>query len=117
MPRDITFPESLHFSLVTPSSVGYGDIQPHTGFSRLITAAEILLGILLLPFGFSAIISHRNDRRGDQAGDAHSAGIQGGGDLFHCRNHPSRIGAPAPHRVRHDGGLKWQIQRPAPSPG
>ena len=42
MPRDITFPESLHFSLVTLSSVGYGDIQPHTGFSRLITAAEIL---------------------------------------------------------------------------
>lgn len=64
-PRDITFPESLYFSLVTLSTVGYGDIQPHTGFSRLITAAEILLGILLLLFGFSAIISHRNDRRGD----------------------------------------------------
>ncbi|WP_037458107.1 ion channel [Skermanella stibiiresistens] len=63
-PRDITFPESLYFSLVTLSTVGYGDIQPHTGFSRLIAATEILLGILLLLFGFSAIISHRTDRRG-----------------------------------------------------
>jgi voltage-gated potassium channel len=61
-PRDITFPESLYFSLVTLSTVGYGDIQPHTGFARLITATEILLGVLLL-FGFSAIISHRSDWR------------------------------------------------------
>jgi hypothetical protein len=42
---------------------GYGDIQPHTGFARLITATEILLGVLLLLFGFSAIISHRSDWR------------------------------------------------------
>jgi voltage-gated potassium channel len=62
-PRDITFPESLYFSLVTLSTVGYGDIQPHTGFARLITAIEILLGVLLLLFGFSAIISHRSDWR------------------------------------------------------
>ncbi len=62
-PRDITFPESLYFSLVTLSTVGYGDIQPHTGFARLITATEILLGVLLLLFGFSAIISHRSDWR------------------------------------------------------
>jgi voltage-gated potassium channel len=61
-PRDIAFPESLYFSLVTLSTVGYGDIQPHTGFARLIAAAQILLGILLLLFGFSAIISHRADR-------------------------------------------------------
>jgi voltage-gated potassium channel len=62
-PRDITFPESFYFSLVTLSTVGYGDIQPHTGFARLITATEILLGVLLLLFGFSAIISHRSDWR------------------------------------------------------
>jgi voltage-gated potassium channel len=62
-PRDITFPESLYFSLVTLSTVGYGDIQPHTGFARMITATEILLGVLLLLFGFSAIISHRSDWR------------------------------------------------------
>jgi len=41
----------------------YGDIQPHTGFARLITATEILLGVLLLLFGFSAIIGHRSDWR------------------------------------------------------
>src|SRR3954447_16279775 len=62
-PRDITFPETLYFSLVTLSTVGYGDIQPHTGFARLITATEILLGVLLLLFGCSAIISHRSDWR------------------------------------------------------
>jgi voltage-gated potassium channel len=49
--------------IIQVSTVGYGDIQPHTGFARLITATEILLGVLLLLFGFSAIISHRSDWR------------------------------------------------------
>lgn len=55
--RAITFPESLYFSLMTLSTVGYGDIAPLSSAIRLIAAAEIVAGILLLLFGFNEIFS------------------------------------------------------------
>ncbi|AWK86425.1 potassium channel family protein [Azospirillum thermophilum] len=63
--RDLTFPEGLYFSLVTFATVGYGDIHPVTGPVRLICGIEIIMGVLLLLFGFSAIIGHAKpgDRR------------------------------------------------------
>jgi voltage-gated potassium channel len=63
--RAITFAESLYFSLMTLSTVGYGDIAPLTGAIRLVAAAEIISGILLLLFGFNEIFSfsHGRDRR------------------------------------------------------
>ncbi|WP_114861665.1 potassium channel family protein [Azospirillum brasilense] len=63
--RDLTFPEGLYFSLVTFATVGYGDIHPVTGAVRLICGIEIVMGVLLLLFGFSAIIGHAppRDRR------------------------------------------------------
>jgi len=59
--RDIVFSESLYFSLVTLSTVGYGDIQPHSGIARMMAAIQIVLGVLLLLFGFSAIIGYRTE--------------------------------------------------------
>ncbi|HEY0834684.1 MAG TPA: ion channel [Azospirillum sp.] len=63
--RDISLPEGLYFSLVTFATVGYGDIYPITGAVRFVCAIEIVLGVLLLLFGFSAIIGHTKmtDRR------------------------------------------------------
>jgi len=61
--RKITFAESLYFSIVTLSTVGYGDIVPVAALARLVTAAEIVSGILLLLFGFSEIIAYTRDRR------------------------------------------------------
>jgi voltage-gated potassium channel len=63
--RAITFPESLYFSLMTLSTVGYGDIAPASSAIRLVAAAEIVSGILLLLFGFNEIFnfSHSSDRR------------------------------------------------------
>lgn len=65
--RDLTFPEGLYFSIVTFATVGYGDIHPVSGAVRLVCGVEIIMGVLLLLFGFSAIIGHarpgdRNDR-------------------------------------------------------
>jgi voltage-gated potassium channel len=63
--RAITFPESLYFSLMTLSTVGYGDIAPASSVIRLVAAAEIVSGILLLLFGFNEIFSfaRSGDRR------------------------------------------------------
>lgn len=60
--RDLTFPEGLYFSLVTFATVGYGDIHPVTGAVRLVCGIEIITGVLLLLFGFSAIIGHATPR-------------------------------------------------------
>lgn len=60
--RDLTFPEGLYFSLVTFATVGYGDIHPVSGPVRLICGIEIVTGVLLLLFGFSAIIGHTAPR-------------------------------------------------------
>ncbi|HVA12316.1 MAG TPA: ion channel [Stellaceae bacterium] len=63
--RAITFPESLYFSLMTLSTVGYGDIASASSAIRLVAAAEIVSGILLLLFGFNEIFSfaRARDRR------------------------------------------------------
>ncbi|MEI8395558.1 MAG: ion channel [Rhodospirillaceae bacterium] len=57
-PHTLNFAECLYFSVVTLSTVGYGDIQPISGPIRFISAMEIVMGVLLLLFGFSAIIRH-----------------------------------------------------------
>ncbi|WP_424814000.1 potassium channel family protein [Roseococcus sp. YIM B11640] len=63
-PARLTFPEALHFSIATLSTVGYGDIQPADDGIRLLAAAEIILGQLLLLFGFAEIMrSHGGERQ------------------------------------------------------
>jgi voltage-gated potassium channel len=60
-PAAISFSESLYFSLITMSTVGYGDITPASEAVRAITAVEIMLGILLILFGFAEIIRYARD--------------------------------------------------------
>jgi len=55
--RAISFPESLYFSLMTLSTVGYGDISPASSAIRVVASAEIVCGLLLLLFGFNEIFS------------------------------------------------------------
>jgi voltage-gated potassium channel len=56
--RDPTFVESLYFSIVTVSTVGYGDIVPLTYAARIVVALQIVAGVLLLLFGFHALMRH-----------------------------------------------------------
>lgn len=61
--RAITFPEALYFSIITLSTVGYGEIVPATDLVRLIVSIQIMLGVLLLLFGFYEIMSYARERR------------------------------------------------------
>ena len=61
-PIRINFSDALHFSVVTLSTVGYGDIQPHDDGIRLLAGIQMLLAQLLLLFGFYEIM------RGSRAG-------------------------------------------------
>jgi voltage-gated potassium channel len=61
--RRISFSESLYFSIVTLSTVGYGDILPRTPLIWVMVASEVVCGVLLLLFGFSEIMTHARERR------------------------------------------------------
>lgn len=45
MLEDWTWAESFYFSVATLTTVGYGDIHPTTGHSRVFTAIYILVGV------------------------------------------------------------------------
>ncbi len=55
-PSRLDFSDALHFSVVTLATVGYGDIQPIDDGIRLLAAIQMLLGQLLLLFGFAEIM-------------------------------------------------------------
>jgi len=56
--RDPSFVEALYFSIVTLSTVGYGDIVPLSYPARIVVSLQIVAGILLLLFGFHALMRH-----------------------------------------------------------
>jgi voltage-gated potassium channel len=62
--RVLTFSESLYFSVITMATVGYGDIVPITNLSRTIAAIQVVLGVLLLLFGFTELMAYVRERRG-----------------------------------------------------
>jgi hypothetical protein len=66
-PGRLAFSDALHFSIVTLSTVGYGDIQPADDGIRLLAAIQMILGQLLLLFGFAEIM--RSHGSGTRAGD------------------------------------------------
>lgn len=71
-PIRIDFPDALHFSVVTLSTVGYGDIIPADDGIRLLASIQMLLAQLLLLFGFIEIM------RGSRADLPEAAPREGG---------------------------------------
>ena len=55
-PMHIGFADALHFSVVTLTTVGYGDINPRDDGIRLLASIQMLLGQLLLLFGFIEVM-------------------------------------------------------------
>ncbi|MGB3425701.1 MAG: voltage-gated potassium channel protein [Castellaniella sp.] len=47
---------ALYFSIVSMSTVGYGDISPHTDAARLFTVSIIILGITVFATSISAVV-------------------------------------------------------------
>lgn len=62
VPTRIDFSDALYFSIITLSTVGYGDVIPRGDSIRVIVAMQIVCGVLLLLFGFSEIISYTRRR-------------------------------------------------------
>ena len=66
--KELSFTESLYFSLVTLATVGYGDIIPATNLTRMLAGFEVVCGVLLLLFGVNEIIAHTRGGRGRNGG-------------------------------------------------
>ncbi len=65
----LNFADALYFSIVTLSTIGYGDITPTSGIARLIVVAEILFGVVLLLFAFAEIASYEPPTDEDEPTD------------------------------------------------
>lgn len=59
---DIDGSESIYFSLVTLTTLGFGDIVPK-GPTRLIAATQAMLGLILMPLLFYQFTSFASDFR------------------------------------------------------
>ena len=59
--RDISFLEAIYFSLITFSTVGYGDMTPVSHAVRIVVTIQVLTGVVLTLFGFFAIMNYRTD--------------------------------------------------------
>ena len=64
VPTTITFSQALYFSVITLSTVGYGDVVPLSDSVRVIVSIQIVSGVLLLLFGFSEIIAYTRNHKG-----------------------------------------------------
>jgi voltage-gated potassium channel len=52
----ISFPDAVYFSVMTISTVGYGDIVPSGALVRTLAMLEVVCGLLMLLFGFAEIM-------------------------------------------------------------
>ena len=62
-PRALSFSESIYFSIVSMSTVGYGDIVPHSSLARLLASLEVICGFMLLLFGVSELLEYAREHR------------------------------------------------------
>ncbi len=64
--RSVSFPEALYFSVVTLSTIGYGDIVPVAPAARALASIQSVMGLLLLLFGFAEILRVGRERGADE---------------------------------------------------
>lgn len=87
---------AFYFSIVSMTTVGYGDIVPHTGTARLFTTSVIVLGITVFATSISAVV-------GPLIGGHLQRIVKGGMPNVTRKNHYLIVGAsPLAHSV-HDG--------------
>lgn len=66
-PRVMSFSEAIHFSIVTISTVGYGDIVPASNLARILASFEVICGVMLLLFGVSELLEYTREHRRDHS--------------------------------------------------
>jgi voltage-gated potassium channel len=101
-----SIPVAMYWATVTMTTVGYGDITPHTHLGKAIASFMMLLGwgILAVPTGIvtAEISANRNDRRRGRlrVPDTRQCGACGGSghatDARFCKDCGEALPVPAP---------------------
>ena len=66
--EDLSWTDSWYFTVVTLSTVGYGDISPQTAFGKTFTSFYLLLGVgLIVSLGSSLVSVAGEERRARKA--------------------------------------------------
>lgn len=73
--------EAVYWSIITISTVGYGDIVPVTGVGRAIAVIGTLFGMWVIVFMTSIVVSALTDRIG------HLTDLRVEGQVERCRDH------------------------------
>ena len=60
--EDWSWVDSLYFSVVTLTTVGYGDLSPTTDLSKLFTVVYLVSGVSLLAAYFNEVMKRRERR-------------------------------------------------------
>lgn len=60
LPLLLRFGNSLYFSIVTATGLGYGDLAP-LGLSKWLASAEAMFGVVVLALFVTKLLSHRHD--------------------------------------------------------
>ncbi len=57
----LTFIQGVYFSLVTSTTVGFGDITPATDLSRIVVMLQIIMSMAYVVMLFSSAVSYARD--------------------------------------------------------
>lgn len=52
------FDDALYFTLVSVTTVGYGDIIPVTQIGKIVTMFVIICGVILIPYNIGTLLNH-----------------------------------------------------------
>ena len=62
-PNVESFDDALYFSLVSVTTVGYGDITPLTQIGKIITMLVIIFGVVLIPYNIGSLLNHITNKQ------------------------------------------------------
>lgn len=71
---DISWGEAFYFSVVTLSTVGYGDVTPETDFQRVVVALYVLIGVTIFVTAIGIVGVNVIEKRQERVAEKITAG-------------------------------------------
>ena len=75
-PNINSFDDALYFTLVSATTVGYGDIVPLTQIGKIIIMIVIIIGVILIPYNIGTLISHITNKQHYKEVECGGCGLQ-----------------------------------------